>query len=382
MPTSRADALATLNGLLERLRSGPTIEARAEAAGHVGALFSNVDLSGGERQVAVTILEQLIGDVEHEVRNALAEQVRSCAFLPRELALRIAEDVDDISVPFILATSALADADLLAIIQSGRSATQVAVAGRGNISGPVAVALAVTGNRSAVETLLKNEGALISEDAFHQIMHDFGRDDGVTGLMVERQALPLGVIERLIQMVSEALRDRLIKRHALPDDLALELVGLAGERTLMDDTRAASEAFDAGVLARRLHEGGKLTPTLLMRTLFMGDMAFFEAGMAALAGVSIDDARVLLVDSRLIRFRALYDDAQLPAEFFRAFRAALGIYVETVAASRPVGGIAYTKAILDRVMRDYDEACPADLEHLLSQMSHRILGRVDRRGRR
>lgn len=382
MPTSRADALATLNGILERLRADHTADARAEAAGEVGALFSTIELNEAERGIALTILEQLVGDVEYEVRHALAEQVRSCAFLPGRLARQIAEDIDEIAVPFIGASTALSDTDLIAIIGLGSSAKQIAVAGRSSVSAPVANALADTGNREVVSTLLGNEGAAISDAAYERIMHDFGRDDGVKGLMVERQALPLGVIERLIQLVTDALRDRLIQRHAVPAGLAVELVGLAGERALMDDTRNAGEAFDPGVLARRLQQTGRLTPTLLMRALFNGDLAFFESGMAMRAGVTPSDARALLADKRLVHFRTLYDEARLPPEYFRAFRAALLVFKETIAAGRPTGTPDYGQAILNRVMKDYDEACPADVEHLLSQMAHGTLGRADRHGRR
>jgi len=382
LPTSRADALATLNGILERLRSDRSTAARTDAAGHVGTLFSTIELSQAERAIALTILEQLVGDVETEVRSALADQVRHCDFLPGVLARRIADDIDEIAVPFIGASGALADDDLLAIIGAGNKAKQVAVAGRQHVSEPISAALADTGNRDVIATLLGNDGAAISDAAYRRIMDDFGRDDGVKGLIVERQALPLGVIERLIQLVSDALRDRLIQRHALPAGLAVELVGLAGERTLIEDTRAPREEFDPGVLAKSLQKGGRLTPTLLMRALFKGDIDFFEAAMAMRAGVSAADAHAFLSSNRLAHLRTLYEGARLPPEYFRAFRAALAVHGETVAAGRPTDTPDYGKAILDRVMRDYDEACPADVEHLLSQMAHGTLGRSDRVGRR
>ena len=34
-----------------------------------------------------------------------------------------------------------------------------------------------------------------------------------------------------------------------------------------------------------------------------------------------------------------------------------------------------------RVMREYDEACPADLNYFLGQMAHRMLGRTSSRTR-
>jgi uncharacterized protein (DUF2336 family) len=382
MNPSRADALAALRALHDRLHADPGVASRIDAAGEFGALFSSGALDGHERDSVHSILEALVGDVEQEVRHALAEQVKSCSFLPRALALRIAKDVDAIAAPFVRASPALGEAELLSLVRGGSSIRQTAIAARATVSEAVSAALAESGDREVVATLLRNQGAAIAEPALQRILGDFGADEDVQGLMTERPFLPLGVIQRLIQVVSEVLRDRLIERHALPADLAVELVGLAGERTLVEDARAAPEAYDPAALAGRLHRGARLTPTLLMRALFIGDLRFFEAGMACLAGIDVVNARALVADAGRQGFKSLYDQAGLPGEFFRAFRGALDVRREAGLLDRQGFEATTARAILERVMRDYDEACPADLEQLLSQMSHGILGRLMRPRRR
>ncbi|MGH7032458.1 MAG: DUF2336 domain-containing protein, partial [Stellaceae bacterium] len=120
---------------------------------------------------------------------------------------------------------------------------------------------------------------------------------------------------------------------------------------------------------------------LLMRALCLGDRRFFEAGMAVLAGVSVASSVVLIADHGALGFKALYEKAGLPSEYFRAFRAALDVLGELQIAGQDSWSPGCLETILDRMMREYDEACPADLEHLMSQMSRRILGRMDRQGR-
>jgi uncharacterized protein (DUF2336 family) len=219
-----------------------------------------------------------------------------------------------------------------------------------------------------VTAVLENEGAALGEESYHEIVDHFAADNLVQGLLVERPSLPLAVTERLIQSVSESLRERLIEKHRLAPALAMALADQAGEQTLVADAAPLPSRFDAEMLAARLHAGGRLTPTLLMRALTMGDRRFFEVGLATLAGIPPDHAVVLIADDGELGFKSLHDQAGLPPELFRAFHAALDVLGETTPGERlgrpgdPVG------RILERVRRAYrDSSCPSDLRYLISQ---------------
>jgi len=366
----------------DRLRANPTVRSRTDTAKHVGALLSSATLTLPERQTALAILEELVQDVEQEVRQALAIHVASCAILPPMLARTIAEDIEAISLPFIRVSPALSDADLVAIVDAGNVAKQVAIATRHSVSGRVTEVLIGTRSASVVTALLRNEGAAISEPSYHEIMDNFGSDTTVQNMMVERASLPLTVTERLIQVVSDVLRDRLIGKHALPSEIATELLNQARERALMHGAASVPRAFDVEVFAARLKSKGQLTTTLLMRALCLGDVHFFEAGMALLAGISVQSAVALIADRGPLGFKALFEKAGLPLELFRAFRAALDVLGQLRVGDQDGWSPAYVQLILDRMVLEYDEVCPADLEYLLSQMSRRILGRADRQGQR
>jgi uncharacterized protein (DUF2336 family) len=372
---------AALADVYARLRAHPDVVVRTETARHVGMLFSTSTLSAAERRTALAILERLVQDVEQEVREALALHVARCDLLPPDLARKIAEDVDAVALPFLRVSPALSDADLVAIIAAGSISKQVAIAARPSVSPGVTEVLIGTGSPNVVTALLENDGAAITEAGYHTIMDEFGEDDRVQRLMVARPALPLAIAERLIAVVSETLRERLVENHALPPQVADELVHQARERALMHGIAVLPRSFDVDAFTARLGARGELTPTLLMRALCLGDQRFFEAGMAVLAGISIASSVVLIADRGPLGFKALYEKAGLPPEYFRAFRAALDVLGELQIAGQDSWSPGCLETILDRMMREYDEACPADLEHLMSQMSRRILGRMDRQGR-
>jgi len=377
-PAKQPQAAAGLVEIRDRLRRAPSADARAAAASHVGSLLTATPLKPEERSAALAILEKLTKDVEQEVRHALALHVKDCAVLPPSIAREIAEDVDAVSLPFIECSPVLADGDLIDLVKLGSTQKQVAIARRNWVNEPVSDALVATHSGEVVTALLTNVGARVSEPAYHEIVEHFGGDGTVQSLMVERPLLPMTVIERLIHSVSTALRNRLIERHALPSDFADELVGQAGERAFMQDLASMPRAFDPEALARRLHASRRLTPTLLMRALCLGDRRFFEAGMAVRAEIPSTNARMLIADRGPLGFKAIYDKARLPPELFRAFRAALNAIADVERSGRKCQDEDSVRLIIDAVVKEYDEACPDSLEYLLSQISHGILGRSER----
>jgi len=239
-----------------------------------------------------------------------------------------------------------------------------------------------THRTAVVTTLLQNDGAQISESAYHEIVDDFSGNAAVQDLMIERASLPLTVVERLVQLVSDELHHRLVEKHALPPEFAGELLGQARERTLMHGAVSIPRTFDVERFAWHLKHKGELTPTLLMRALCDGDIHFFEVGLAVRAGIPWQNSVALLADRGPLGFKALYEKADLPPQFFRAFRAALDVLAQLRGDGQQDWRPANVQLILDHVMREYDEACPADVEYLLSQMSHQILGRADQQWRR
>src|ERR1700690_170311 len=110
MPMPR-QAQTALIDVCDRLRANPTVQVRTDTAKRVGILLSAESLTPPERQTALAILEELVHDVEKEVRGALAIHVASCAILPPGLARTIAEDLDAISLPFIRVSPALSPSD-------------------------------------------------------------------------------------------------------------------------------------------------------------------------------------------------------------------------------------------------------------------------------
>ena len=134
-------------------------------------------------RAAIGILEIMARDVEQQVRESLSEQVKNCPFLPRSLAMTLAEDIDTVSLPVIQLSTVLDDNDLLAIITGGNTDKQIAVANRKNVSPKVSNRLVDTNNENVVGALLANDGAQISEASYNKVVENFLENDNIQALM-------------------------------------------------------------------------------------------------------------------------------------------------------------------------------------------------------
>ncbi len=363
---------------VDRLLQDRSPAARAETAASVAAAFADGDLAPRERRMAEGIIGLLAADVADEVRESLAEHIKHSPLLPHSLAVSLAQDIESVALPILRASDVLTDDDLIGIVQAGSEAKQFAIAERRTVSEAVAHALVETGRRGVICVLLANDGAQIAAPSLEAALDSFQDDEDVTALMVERRELPLAVTERLVSTLSETLRERLIQRHNLPDSLVADLALHGRERALSRLVTDESRVVEIESLVDRLHATGKLTPTLLLRAICVGDLHFFEAGMARMAGVPIDNARILLYDRGPLGYRGLYSKTELPSELYHAFRVAIDVVREArqEQSTRMDAGLdwnrKYTDTIVDRLVREYRQVCPADVEHVLSQLARQF----------
>jgi uncharacterized protein (DUF2336 family) len=373
MATSSQSSWIPVREVARRLEQDPNPKRRAEVAAILGTAFSLDALSQGEQPVAIQIFERLARDVEVDVRRALSEHIKSCPLLPRDLARRLAEDVEAVAVPILRYSTVLSDDDLVAIVAAGSSVKQIAIAERETVSDVVADALVCNGDKPVVRALLANNGAEIGEESFQKVLDGFGDDGAVQTLLVDRPKLPITVTEQLVSLISGALKKRLISRHGLPEMLAEQLVEHGRERALLQEISPTIALRDLEVVTARLHANGALTPTLLLRALCTGNLDFFIAGAAALVRVPTINVRALLHNFGEAGFRRLYEKTGLPEDLRTAFWNALEVTLKVRRSTATAWEKSDTAEIVNRLVRSYDYLSPDGLESVLCQLHRQCL---------
>lgn len=356
---------------VQRLLSDPSGEARAKTAAKIAQDFGSGLLSTSERKLAEDIVRIMVKDAEVRVREALAHNLKQNSALPRDVAVTLAKDVDSVALPVIQFATVLTDADLIEIVRSQPANRQVAVARRGQVSEAVSDALVETGKEDVVAALVANDEAKIGESTLHKVVDRFGGKESIQGAMVGRTHIPVTIAERLVTMVSENLREQLVRKHELPTGLATDLVLQSRERaTIRLSTESSQDEVEQ--LVRQLKANGRLTPSIVLRAVCMGDLSFFETALGELAGIPVVNARNLIHDGGPLGLKAIYDRAKLPAAYYTAARAAVDVARETDYDGGENDRERYSRRMIERILTQYGDLgvdfASDDLEYLLNKM--------------
>jgi uncharacterized protein (DUF2336 family) len=374
MGTTRA-ALTDVD--LRTLLKGATADERAVAAHKLCRTIDREELSDEERTIAADILRVMAADAAELVRRALAVTLKSSDVLPHDVALKLARDVESISLPLLNFSPVFTDDDLAEIVRLGGPVRQVAIAKRPVLSEKVTGAIVDFGGESAVETACANDNAAFSESVLQRALDRFEKSEQVLAAVAYRNVLPLAVTERLISMVGDQVREHLLNNHALSPETALTIAVGATERATVDLVDQAGRAADPKAFAAHLNKVQRLTASLLLRSLAHGHMTFFECAIAELAGVPHHRTWLMIHDAGPLGLRAIYDRAGLPARLFTAFRAG----VDTWHSMEFDGGLRdrerFQERMLQRFLTQPQGTARDDVDYLIDKMD-----RISRESRR
>ncbi|RMD63434.1 MAG: DUF2336 domain-containing protein [Alphaproteobacteria bacterium] len=355
-----------------RLLSNPSPEVRAETSAKVAGQFAAGGLSEAERKIAEDIFRALVKDVEIRVREALSVHLKHSPDVPHDVAVTLARDVDSVALPMLKFSEVLTDEDLIEIVRGDSSAKQVAIAQRPKVSAPLADALIDTGNERAVARLVSNEGADLTEKALGRVMSEYENSEAVSDSLSRRPNIPAAISTRLVDLLTQRLHDYLTAKHELPPDVASTLILQARERATMSLIEHGSSDAELEKLIDQLYKRRRLTPSLLLRALCLGDMNFFERAMARLAGVELQNARVLIHDQGVLGLQSIYLKANLPQRLFPAFRAGVDVAAETDYDGGPNDRERYIERMLERVLTQGEDPngrmSQEDVEFLLHKL--------------
>jgi uncharacterized protein (DUF2336 family) len=359
---------------IRRLIKAPDEDERATAAHKLCRSIDRAELGDGDREAAQKILRVLANDAAELVRRSMAVTLKASDLIPRDVARRLAADVDTVALPIIGFSPAFTDEDLIEIVRAGSPVRQIAVASRPRVARDVAEALSVSGCEQAVRTLASNDNADLSETAMARSIARFGGSPEVVAAMAYRQVLPLEVTEKLIALASDAVREHLISRHAVAPETAIRLATFARERATVDLVDQAAASADLPGFVMQLNGRKALTPSLLLRALARGQMGFFEHAMAELTATPHARAWLMIHDAGPLGLKAIYDRAGLPPRLFQAYRAGVDTWRAIQAEGVDTSDEPFRQRVLERFLTQRPNAPREDLVYLMERLDQPVAG--------
>jgi uncharacterized protein (DUF2336 family) len=239
-------------------------------------------LTERERQLIGEILQKLVRELELDVRKRLAERFAVIPGAPVELMVMLANDQIEVARPILQGSAVLRDPDLIEVVKYRTREHMLAVAMRAPLGPDVSDAIVERGDEVAIEALLRNEDAALSQRSLEYLVAESERIDRFQEPLVRRADLPPKLAARMFWWVSAALRQAIVNgfavNPALVDDIVEETTraAIADSRTqAMDD--AARRLIDELVGTQILDE------RFLLQALRSGRVAAFVAAIAKLA---------------------------------------------------------------------------------------------------
>lgn len=271
-------------------------DVRAELAAKIARLMPGLKARESEEAVALTLatLEVLARDSAVRVRAILADEIKHLDCVPREVALRLAHDVDDlVAAPIVEYSPLLSDADLMEIIAGGQvRQVLTAVARRRPLNEDVSDALVQSLDVSAVAALLVNPDAKMRKETLDRIVEEAETIESWHQPLVLRADLSARAIRRIGGFVGASLLEQLVGRGDLSDVTKAHLNRRLRVRLEQGDAESGAESAAQIVAAAKAQ--GTLDDGFVENAAAAGSRETVTLALAAMAQVPEATVRKIL----------------------------------------------------------------------------------------
>jgi uncharacterized protein (DUF2336 family) len=298
----RSKSPKSSENLLEELQaalSHGTVARRVETLRRVTDLFigNAVDYSDDHVRVFDDIFQCLIEQIETSARALLADRLAPIATAPPKIIRTLAlDEVIEVSGPVLSKSERLDEATLIEIARTRGQAHLKAISLRRVLSEALTDVLVTRGDEGVVQSTVSNPGAQLSEGSLTDLVTRAERDDDLATCIGLRPDLPRHHYLRLIAKASLTVRRKLEAAHPeLADDVS-SVVQEAAQRIRTATMTRQTEM--ARALVKSLHEDGRLTEFQVATFAEQGKFDETYAGLAALAGVAVETAETMMIESR------------------------------------------------------------------------------------
>jgi uncharacterized protein (DUF2336 family) len=287
------------------------------------------------------VLSQLSGEMEEAVRAELARQMAEAARPPRRLITKLALDNIAVAEPVLTRSRALTEDDLLRVARTRDQGHLRAISRRETVPEAVSDAIVQRGDDDTLSVLLSNERAELSRAAHEAAVDRAAANPALHQVVVDRQSLPMDLLNEMYFVVEARLRDRILEKNAAVDPAALEAALAAGrKRVAARDGALPADYAEAEAAVRALKDRGGIGPTLLTAFLRNGETTKFLVALAEMAEIDFHTARRILERKELDALAIVCKAADFDRSLFLTFAVlVLGREADAMGRAREYGNL-------------------------------------------
>jgi len=284
---------AKLQELID-LAGEPSSARRRELLREVTDLFFIAPDTHGARELSLfdDVLLALSTEMETEVQAELAGRMADAEKPPRALLRTLAAAPIAVADPLLRRSTALTEDDLLHVASTQGQAHLRAISGRTEVSRAVSEVIVDRGDDQTLHTLLRNERADLSRAASEKAVSRAADNPALHAAVVERQALPVDLLNEMYFVVEARLREQITTRNAAIDPAALDAALAAGRKRMAARDGALPKDFaESEAHIRTLKARNGITPSTLVSLLRSGERTRFLVALCELSEIDFHTAR-------------------------------------------------------------------------------------------
>lgn len=300
----------TIEALIELTRQSTGVDRRTLLS-QVADVFVDETLtySGRELDLFAEIIGMLLDQVDVDARADLAGQVAASGRPVARLYRKLASDDIRVADPILTRCPHLDERMLVDLASTQSQQHMAAIARREHVSVQVTDVLIARGDATVLRTVTGNLGAEISPTSFEVLADHAEHDPALQRAMSYRGEMPLAVAERLLDVLPEHHRLRLLQLMADDPEAADTLVETAGRKASEARLKHARQRLQTKAMMAQIADGTldlDSAVILLAREGRYQNLAMLLAASARLAEETVL-ANLLKVDPQplIVMMRAL-----------------------------------------------------------------------------
>lgn len=282
--------------LIELART-PDSAQRRELLREVTDLFFETSPTRTTRESALfdEVLQLVAAEMQDGVLAELAEVFADAPDAPVGLMRDLSNHAFEIAAPILTRSKVLDEQTLLDVVNYQSQQHIQAVAQRPTVSEAVSAAIVKFGDDTALDTLIRNDGAVISRDSMEAAVDRARRNDMLHAGVVRRKDIPLDLLNEMYFVVESGLRDQILKRNASVDPKTLD-AALSRTREKLRKTvdGESAEAKKAIAFVQSKKNTGELNARLLVSLYREAKQMHFLYGLAELTDLDAETASDLI----------------------------------------------------------------------------------------
>jgi len=270
---------------------------RRELLREVTDLFFETSNTRSERETALfdDVLQLVAAEMQEGVLAELAQQFANADDAPVGLMRDLANHAFEISEPILRNSRVLDDQTLVRIVNYQSQQHIKAVAERKVVSETLSDAIVKFGDDTALDALIRNEGATVSRTSMEAAVDRARRNTVLHEGVVKRRDLPLDLLNEMYFVVESKLRDQIMQRNASVDPATLDAaLSKARARISKSVGDMNAEAKNAMAFIQSKKNAGELNARLLVSLYREAKRTHFLYGLAEITNLDHETVADLL----------------------------------------------------------------------------------------